>query len=388
MAGLFSYSLRNLLARRLTTVLTAGGMALVVFVFAAVLMLAEGLRTALVETGSPGNAVVLRQGSKSEIESVLERDKAAIVETRPEIARDARGRPLASRELVVLIGLPKRDTGAVSNVTIRGIDPQSLVLRPQVRLAAGRMPRPGSSEIAVGSGVARRFAGVGLDERLHFGLRDWTVVGILDAGTTAFSSEIWGDADQLMDAFRRQAYTLMVLRLVDEAAFAPFKKALEGDPRLQVEAKIERVFYEEQSEMMATFLRIMGLSLTSIFSLGAMIGAMITMHAAVANRTAEIGTLRAIGFQRRAILRAFVLESLLLGLLGGAGGLLAASGLQFFTISTMNFQTFSELAFGFTLTPGIAAASLGFGTLMGLLGGFLPAFRAARVNIVEALRAA
>ncbi|MCM0754559.1 ABC transporter permease [Desulfovibrio aminophilus] len=388
MASLFSYSLRNLLARRLTTALTAGGMALVVFVFAAVLMLAEGLRSALVQTGSPGNAVVLRKGSKSEIESVLDRSQAAVAESRPEIARGPDGLPAAARETIVLISLNKRSTGAVSNVTIRGIGPRSLELRPQVRLAAGRMPRPGSLEIAAGQGVSRRFKGTALGEKLRFAQREWTVVGLLSAGNTAFDSELWTDADQLMDAFRRDVYTLLLARLASPAAFESFRAAVDTDPRLQAEAKIESVFYEEQSEMMALFLRIMGISLTAIFSLGAMIGAMITMHAAVANRTAEIGTLRALGFQRRTILRAFILEALLLGLLGGAAGLAAASGLQFFTISTVNFQTFSELAFGFSLTPGIAAASLGFGLLMGLLGGLIPAVRASRVNIVDALRAA
>ncbi len=388
MALLVSYSLHNLLARRLTTALTAGGMALVVFVFAAALMLAEGLHSTLVQTGTPGNAVVLRKGSKSEIESVVERSAASLVETRPEIARAGDGTPLAAREVVVLINLAKRGTGQASNVVLRGIGEKSLTLRPQVRLTSGRMPHFGSSEIVAGEGVARRFKGAGLGETLRFGLREWTVVGIFDAGATGFNSEIWGDVDQFMSAFRRGAYSLILAKLARQDDLAAFRQGLETDPRLQLDVKAETVFYAEQSEMMATFLRILGVSLTAIFSIGAMIGAMITMHAAVAGRTGEIGTLRALGFPRRSILWAFVLEALLLGLLGGSAGLVAASGLQFFTISTMNFQTFAELAFGFSLTPGIVLASLGFGLGMGLLGGLIPALRAARIKIVDALRAA
>ncbi len=388
MASLASYSLRNLLARRLTTALTAGGMALVIFVFAAVLMLAEGLRSTLVQTGSPSNAMVFRKGSKSEIESVVERGLAPLVETRPEIARAADGSPLAAREVVVLMSMTKRGTTKVSNIILRGIGEKSLALRPQVRLVSGRMPRFGSTEILAGESVSRRFEGAGLGEKLKFGMREWTVVGIFDAGATGFSSEVWGDADQFMSAFRRQAYSLVLVKVQGGAGgFAAFRAGLEADPRLKLETKPETVFYAEQSEMMAKFLRIMGISLTAIFSIGAMIGAMITMHSAVAGRTAEIGTLRALGFQRRTILWTFVLEALLLGLLGGSLGLAAASGLQLFTISTMNFQTFSELAFGFSLTPGIVLVSLGFGMGMGLLGGIIPAVRAARIKIVDALRA-
>ena len=388
MSLLVSYSLRNLLARRMTTALTAGGMALVVFVFAAALMLAEGLRATLVQTGTAGNAVVLRKGSKSEIESVVDRGNAALVETRAQVARDADGSPLAAREVVVLINLAKRATGEASNVMLRGVGEKSLALRPQVRLISGRMPRFGSSEIVAGEGVAKRFKGAGLGETLRFGMREWTVVGIFDAGATGFNSEIWGDVDQFMNAFRRNAYSLLLVRLVSEGALADLRSDIQGDPRLKLDVKAESVFYAEQSEMMAKFLSILGVSLTAIFSIGAMIGAMITMHAAVAGRIGEIGTLRALGFPRRSILWAFVLEALLLGLLGGSAGLLAASGLQLFTISTMNFQTFAELAFGFALTPGIALSSLTFGMGMGLFGGLIPALRASRIKIVDALRAA
>ncbi|BBA69691.1 ABC transporter permease [Geobacter sulfurreducens] len=382
----YSYSLRNLWTRRLTTVLTASGMALVVFVFAATLMLSEGLRKTLVDTGSWDNVVVIRKSAQTEVQSGVDRSQAAIVETQPEVAM-AEGQRLVAKELVVLISLPKRGTGKPSNVVIRGIGAPSLLLRPQVKLREGRMPRPGSAEIIAGASIAKRFQGGGIGETLRFGMRDWTVVGIFDAGNTGFSSEIWGDVDQLMQAFRRPVYSSVIFKLRDAAEFDRVKARLEADPRLTVEAKREIRFYADQSEAMATFLNILGVTLTVIFSLGAVIGAMITMYAAVANRITEIGTLRALGFQRRSILGAFILESLFLGLLGGGVGVFFASFMQLVTISTMNWQTFSELAFSFTLTPRIIGASLVFSLVMGFVGGLLPAFRAARMNIVDSLRA-
>jgi ABC-type lipoprotein release transport system permease subunit len=383
-----AYSLRNLLARRLTTLLTAGGMALVVFAFAAIVMLAEGLEATLVDSGSFQNAIAIRKSSNSEVQSGVSRIEAAVVETQPEVARDTQGQPLVAKEVVVLINLRKRGSDGTSNVTLRGISGASLALRPQLKMVAGRMPRPGAAEIAVGDGIARRFHSGRLNDRLTFAKNDWTVVGIFDAGNTGFSSEIWGDADQLMQAFRRQAYSSVIFRLRDPDQLETVKRRVEGDPRLTLDLKREIDYYREQSEMTATFLRILGTALTIIFSIGAVVGAMITMYAAVANRTAEIGTLRAVGFQRSAILAAFLAESLLLGMAGGFGGLFLASFLQFFTVSTTNFQTFAELAFQFRLSPGIVTEGLGFAGLMGLAGGLLPAFRAARMNIVEALREA
>lgn len=383
----FLYSFRNLLTRRLTTTLTASGMALVVFVFASILMLAEGLQKTLVNTGSYNNVVVIRKASTSEVQSSIDRQQAAILETQPEVAFGTNGRRLLAKELVVLISLPKRGSSKPSNVVIRGISGSSLLLRPQVKLAEGRMPRPGSSEIVAGQSIAKRFKGGGMGETLRFGMRDWMVVGIFDAGNTGFGSEIWGDVDQLMQAFRRPVYSSVLFQLSDPSAFTKFKARIERDPRLTVEAKREIIYYEEQSKMMAKFLRIMGLSLTIIFSLGAIIGAMVTMYSAVANRTNEIGTLRALGFQRVSILGAFLMESLILGFLGGCAGLFCASFMQLLTISTMNFQTFSELAFTFSLTFGIIYKSLAFSLIMGFLGGVLPAVRSSRMNIVNALRA-
>lgn len=387
-----AYSLRNLWTRKLTTALTAGGLALVVFVFAAVLMLDEGLRRTLVETGSPENVVVTRRASGTEVQSAIERAQAAIVESLPQIALGADGERQVSKETVVLISLNKRQVGAApqkpSNVVIRGVSPMGLALRPQIHVVNGRLFRPGSNEIVAGRAIAERFANAGLGESLRFGGREWVIVGLFDANKSGFDSEIWGDVDQLMQAFRRPVYSALVFRLSDSAAFDAVKGAIESDQRLTLEAKRETQFYADQSQALSTFIRILGLSLSVIFSIGAVIGAMITMYAAVSNRTGEIGTLRALGFRKGSVLAAFLLESLFLSLLGGAIGLGLASTMQLLTISTMNWQSFSELAFSFTLTPGIVVKSLAFALAMGLVGGVLPAARAARMNIVDALRAA
>jgi ABC-type antimicrobial peptide transport system permease subunit len=289
---------------------------------------------------------------------------------------------------VVLIALPKRGTGVPSNVTIRGIGEQGLVLRPQVRVREGRVPRFGTTEIMVGRSIAERFDGAEIGQMLRFGGRDWTVVGVFDAGGAGFDSEIWGDGEQLVQSFRRQTYTSVVARLADAGSFDEVRQRLESDPRLTLEVKRERRFYEEQSQVLSNFIRYLGLTLSVIFSVGAMIGAMITMYAAVSNRTSEIGALRALGFRRSSILGAFLAESLALSLVGWAVGLALASFMQLVRISTMNWQSFSELAFTFTLTPEIVGKSLAFAVAMGFLGGFLPAVRAARMKIVDALRAA
>jgi len=387
MAIPLSYNVRNLWTRRLTTALTIGGMALVVFVFASTLMLAEGLRKTLVETGSYDNVVFLRKGAASEVVSGVSRDQASVLETLPEIAYGPKGQRLLAKEAVVLIALPKKGSGQPSNVILRGIEEDSLLLRPQVKLMKGRLPRMGSSEVIVGSSIARGFKGAEMDKTLYWAMRDWRVVGIFDAGTSGFSSEIWGDVDQFMQAFRRPGYSSVIFRLSDPSEFQNMKSRVESDPRLTLEAKRETKYYAEQSQMMAKFLRILGMSLTIIFSLGAIIGAMITMYSSVANRIAEIGTLRALGFRRRDILIAFLLESLLLGFLGGLSGILFASLMQFITISTVNFQTFSELAFRFTLSFEIVYRGMIFSLIMGFVGGLLPALRASRMVIVDALRA-
>jgi ABC-type lipoprotein release transport system permease subunit len=382
-----AYVARNLWVRRLTTVLTAGGMALVVFVFAAVLMLDAGLRATLVATGSDDNVLFIRKGAETEVQSSVAREQAALIESLPQIARGADGAPRVSKEVLVLNSLPKADSGKRTNVPIRGVSPQALALRPHVRVVAGRMFRPGSDEIVVGAAVARQYAGVEIGASLAFAQRQWTVVGVFDAGRTAFDSEIWGDVEQLLQAFRRTTYSSVLAQLAAREDFDALAVQLAADPRLTVEVKRERKFYEDQSRSLSNFINYLGVTLSVIFSLGAMIGAAITMYAAVANRSAEIGTLRALGFRRRAILAAFLAEALLLAVSGAAVGLLAASALQAITISTTNFQTFSELAFSFALTPRVVVQSLAFALAMGLVGGVLPALKAARMNIVDSLRA-
>ena len=382
----FSYIARNLWVRRVTTALTAGGMALVVYVFATVLMMSEGIRATLVATGQPDNVMVLRKGAGAEINSGIERRQAAILSTLPGIATDALGRPLISAEPVVLINLPKRSNGKPSNVTVRGTSDLGLQLRPGLRLIEGRMFRPGTSEIVVGQATAAGFAGIAIGASLRFAGRDWQIVGRFDAGRSGFDSEIWGDAEQMLQAFRRGASSIVVFRLADSGLFEATRARIEDDPRLALDAKPEIRFYAEQSEALATFINILGLSLAIIFSIGAVVGAMITMFAAVASRIGEIGMLRALGFRRGAVLAAFMAESLLLSGLGGLVGLAAASVMQAVDVSTTNFQTFAELAFRFVLTPQIAAQAMAFALAMGVAGGFIPAWRAARLQIIDCLR--
>jgi ABC-type antimicrobial peptide transport system permease subunit len=383
-----SYSIRNLWTRRLTTTLTAAGMSLVVFVFAAILMLAQGLQQTLVQTGTADNIIVIRKGSNTEVQSSITRSQAAIVETDPSIATGISGERLVTKELLVLITLEQRRSAKRGNVSVRGISlPVSMALRPQVKLIEGRLPRPGSFEIIAGKGVATRYQGGRPGETMHFGSYRWKVVGVFDAGNTSFSSEVWGDVEQLMHTFRRPAFSSVLFRISDLSQLKNVVQRLEDAPRLTLEAKQETQYYLEQSRPMATFLRVLGISLPGIFSLGAIIGAMITMYAAVANRVIEIGTLRALGFQKNSILVAFLLEALFLGLIGGIAGLFFASFTQLITVNTANFQTLAEVAFSFTMTPGIIISGLLFSLVMGFVGGVLPAFRAAKMNIVDSLRA-
>ena len=383
-----SYIARNLWVRRVTTLLTALGMALVVYVFATVLMMTEGIRATLVATGQPDNVIVLRKGAGAEISSSISREQADILQTLPGIAIDGTGRALVSKEPVVLNNLPKRGSGKASNVTLRGTSDLGLALRPQVHLVEGRLFRPGSSEVVAGRAVAAGFEGVSLGAHLRFAGRDWVVVGLFDAGHSGFDSEIWADSEQLMQAFRRQGFSSVIFRLADATQFDAVRDQIDTDPRLTLEAKREERFYAEQSEALANFIRILGTALAVIFSIGAVVGATITMFGAVASRIGEIGTLRALGFRRGAVLLAFLGESLLLSMVGGIVGLLAATVMQAVDVSTTNFATFAELAFQFKLTPAIVVQSLLFALLMGFIGGFVPAWRAARLKIVDCLREA
>lgn len=385
----FAYTWRSLWTRRLTTVLTLSGIALVAFVFASVLMLSRGVENTLIETGSMDNAIVIRKSATSELVSQIERDHANLIRTYPEVALLPDGKPFVSGETYVIINLLKRGSNDMGNISVRGISSEGLQLRPQVKLTAGRWFTMGTQEIVVGKNIATNFNTSAIGEQLRFGDAMWTIVGHIDGGGTAFDSEIWGDVEQMMPAFGRPVFSSVTLRLKSPEMFDALKLRIEQDPRTSyTEVKREQVYYREQSEMMSSFIRVLGLVVTIIFSIGAMIGAMITMYAAVANRTREIGTMRALGFRRRSILGAFLVESILLSLIGGAIGIGLASFMSLVRISTTNFGSFSELAFGFALAPDIVGWTLFFSVIMGIVGGFLPSVRASRMNILNALRSA
>lgn len=381
----FSYNLRHLFARRITNLLTILGISLVVFIFVGVLMLAHGVRQTLVNTGSKENVLVLRKGAISEVGSGLYRKQTAILRTFPDVARQGE-HPLFSPEIVVLINLEKKGTGTAANVTLRGGSAESFRVRPQVKIVQGRMWRPGSNEVVTGKQVAQRFKDAGLGQTLRFGRQTWTVVGTFESGGTGFESETWGDADRFMDAFGRTYYSSAIFRLRDPSLFPALQSRIEQDPRLQVRVTPEIAYYESRSGGLVNFIRRLGLILTGLFSAGASLGAMITMYGAVSNRTTEIGTLRAMGFTRSRIFSLFVFESALIGFIGSVLGIALASLLQFTSLSTINFATMSELAYGFVLTHSIALWGILFGVIMATLGGLLPAVRAMRTNIPLALK--
>lgn len=373
--------------RALTTFITIAGIALVVFVFTAVLMMSYGVEKTLASGGSERNAVIARKSSQGEISSILDGETINVIMTLPQIAKGSDGKPLASAEPVVVINLD-RVGGGLSNITVRGVEPTAITLRPNIRIIEGRMFNTGSREVIVGTSVTERFLGARMGDKIKFANDYWTIVGVMDAKGSAFESEVWGDARQLQAAFNRgNSASTMNVRMADGVTIEEFKQAFENDKRLsQFEPKTEIKFYKEQSEALATFITWLGMAITIIFSFGAVIGAIITMYTAVANRITEIGTLRALGFRRRSVLGSFLLETIFISLTGGVFGILLASLLQFFTISTMNFNSFSELAFSFSLSPLIIIIAFGFSILMGLIGGFFPSIRAARLKIVDALR--
>lgn len=360
------------------------GIGLVVFIFVGVLMLAHGVERTLVNTGSMDNVLVLRKGAITEIGSGLYREQAAILRTFPEIAKHD-GRVLFSPEIVVLINLMKRGTDALGNVTLRGGSADSFRVRPQVRIVKGRTWRPGTDEVVTGKEIARRFTNADVGRTLRFGRRTWTVVGTFEADASGFESETWGDAEQFMDAFGRTYYSSAVFRLQDPSALSALRTHVDQDPRLPLSLTREAAYYESRSGNLASFIRTLGLMLTGLFSAGASLGAMITMYGTVANRTTEIGTLRAIGFTRSRIFSLFVLESILIGIVGSGLGIMLASLLQFTSLSTINYGTMSELAYGFVLTHSIATWGVLFGVVMATLGGLLPAVRAMRTNVPHAL---
>ncbi len=384
---LLSYSWRNVLTRKLTSGLTVFGIGLVVFVFSAVLMLSHGLDNALVSTGSDDNAIVIRKASKTEVQSILDRSMAGVVKADQNIEQASDGTPLFANEILVLISQEKRGTTDASNVPVRGVTAMSTVIRPSFSLVEGRLWQPGTSEIIAGRKVAGGFEGAGMGETVRFGAREWTVVGIFETDNSAFENEIWGDVDQLMDAFGRPVFSSFTMKLKDVSAFDLMQARLEADPRLTVDVRREKRYYADQSQLTTTFINVLGIVISVVFSMGAIVGAMITMYASVAARTKEIGTLRALGFSQPTILLTFLVEAILISVVGGVLGVLSATFLRRVEVSTTNWDTFAEIAFTFELSPEIIGGALTFAIVMGLVGGFLPAVRASRLEILSALRA-
>jgi ABC-type lipoprotein release transport system permease subunit len=387
MAVPIQYNVRNLFVRRTATLMTAGGIALVVAILVLTLALASGFQQALVVTGRSDNVIITRAGSNSEVMSGFGRETARIIESMPEIARLAGGEALAASEIVVVTNLTKRsDPRASSNVTVRGADVRALLLRPDVHIVEGRMYHAGAAELIVGRPIAERFVGCGLGESVRFGAEDWKVVGIFEAGGSGFESEIWGDGEILAPAFDRRGYSSQTLRLVSPEAFPSLVKGIEADPRLRVDVKRENEYYAAQSEMLANVIRGLGLFLVVIMAAGAIFGALNTMYAAVGARAAEIGTMLALGFPPRSILLSFLFESVLLCSIGGVLGCLLALPVHGLTTGTTNWSSFSEVAFKFRITPGILATGMLASIVLGLVGGFFPARNAARRTVSETLR--
>ena len=389
MAIPISYNLRNITQRPLSALATTIGIALVVAILVGTFALASGFQAALVETGSPENLLILRTGADSEISSGISRDAANILRALPDVQIGSDGRPLASAEMVVLINAPRLGQSGSSNVTIRGIDAEGLALRSQMRVVGGRMFTPGTDEVIVASRMAKRFANCAIGDRMRFGQRDFAVVGHFTAGGSGFDSEVWGDNAVLAPALDREGgFQSVTLRMRDTTRFRALKTQLEGDPRLGVKVRTERGWYSEQSQAMATVIRVGGVFITLIMAVGAIFGAMNTMFAAVKQRSREIAVLLTLGFSPFSITLSFLVESILLSLIGGVLGCLIAMPINGITTSTTNWSSFSEVAFAFRVTPLGIAIGLVFAALLGVVGGFLPALRAGRQPLATSLRAA
>jgi ABC-type lipoprotein release transport system permease subunit len=383
-----SYNARSLLQRPVSTALTALGIALVVAVFIGMLALANGFRTALTRTGSSQNVLILRRGADSELSSGLDRQAASILSSSPHIATGADGRPMVSPEVYVLIPLPRKgaDTNVVANVVVRGISPAAWSVRSKIQVEEGRKPESGRAEVCVGKKMAGRFNHTAVGDNLRFAGRHWNVVCRFSAGGSAFESEIWGENEQFMPVFRGEAFQSVTFRLKDPAAFEEAKRTLEADKRLTVDAYREVDFYVQQSQLLGRILQILALVITSIMAIGAIFGAINTMYAAVASRSSEIAVLLTLGFHPRSVLASFLAESALIAIAGGVIGALLALPINGIVTSTTNWASFSEVAFSFRVTPGLLLAGLVFAVVMGLVGGFFPARRAAKLPVVQALR--
>ena len=388
MALPLSYNIRSLYVRGRVTLLAIGGIALVVAVLIVLTAMAAGFRIALQASGSSENAIITQRGSTSEITSGIGRDAINAMVVDPRIARDASGEPLASPELVVVAAMRRKEDGAAVNVVIRGVTPVAFKVRSNVTMVDGRRFTPGLYEVIVGRKLSERMTNMEIGRTIRMQRRDWTIVGVFEANGSAFESEVWGDKDAMGPAFGRGAGAqTLTVRMQDPAAIAAFNDELQRNPRMQVQATQERVYYEQQSAGVSGPLLALAVFVAIVMGIGAVFGAMNTMYAIVAARTREIGTLRALGFSRIAILIAFVIESTFLAVVGGALGCLIAlpaNGIS----SAAGGANFAEVAFAFRITPPALIAGMTLAVLMGIAGGLLPSFRAARVPITAALREA
>jgi putative ABC transport system permease protein len=385
-----SYHVRSLLVRKTTTIATALGVALVVFVLAASLMLSAGIKRTLGASGHRDHALVLRKGSDAELASNLETRLVSLILAAPGVKHDGSGSPLGGGEVVIVIALEKAGTqGQVSNVQVRGVPEAALKLRPDVRIVEGRPAQPGTDEVMIGRRIRGRFNGVDLGSSFELKKnRKVQVVGVFEAAGSSFESEVWADVETVKSSFGRDGLVSSVtVALEGPTKYDAFAGAIEHDKQLGLQALRETRYYEKQSEGTTLFITAVGSIVAVLFSIGAMIGAMITMYAGVAQRKREIGTLRALGFSRTSILFSFLMESVLLAFTGGLVGALASLSMSSVEFSMVNFATWSEVVFTFTPTPTILLLAVGFGGLMGIVGGFLPAIRAARTSPVEAMRA-
>jgi len=382
------YAIKSILTKKLTTGLTVLGFALVIFIFSAVLMLSNGINETLIESGQDDNIIAIRKGSPTEITSIIYRDMGNALKVDEGVRTDEDGNPIAAGEISILINQSKRNNPEEkSNIPVRGIVDNSYAIRPNLKIISGRKFTPGTSELIAGVKVATNFTDCGIGEKLNFAMRDWNIVGIFEADGSGTESELWGDYNQICDAFQRPIYSSVTMQIKSPDNFDNMKKRLESDPRFNIQLEKEKDYYRNQSNNTRTFINILGVTISVIFSMGAIVGAMITMYASVANRTIEIGTMRALGFRRKVILASFLFESLLISFAGATIGIIAASILTNFEVSTTNWDTFSELAFSFEISNAIVINSYIFAFIMGIIGGFLPAVQASRMRIINALRA-
>ena len=381
------YNVRSMLQRPYSTALTALGIALVVAVFIGMLALANGFRVALARTGSNGNVIVLRKGADSELSSGVGRDVASMIAASPHVATGPDGRPLVSPEVYVLVPMGKVfDTTKMANVVVRGVSDQVWVVRNNVRVVAGQRPTSGHAEICLGERLVARFPHTGIGQTMHFAGRDWTVTCHFAAAGSAFESEIWGENEQFMPVFRGDVFQSITFRLKDPAAFEDARRSLQDDKRMTVDAHRESEFYAQQSQLLGRILAILAWTITSIMAVGAVFGAVNTMYAAIAARQPEIAVLMTIGFKPGSVLTSFLAESGLIAAIGGIIGCLLALPINGLVTSTTNWASFSEIAFSFRVTPLLLLNGFLLAVVMGLIGGFFPAWRAARLRVVQALR--